>query len=65
MRESSPNTISADKALSHGVGIDANSLFQKILPVSPCGSIFWLGFLIPNARKPFAVRILQKSDEKN
>jgi hypothetical protein len=63
MRESSISLFFVTRQVGDRKSI-AKSLFQQILPVSPCSSRFWLDSPIPLARKPFAMRILQKVMKK-
>src|SRR5258708_3718376 len=63
MRESYLNPFSAIHQAGNSKST-ANSLFQKILPASPYSSIFCPESPIPRSRKPFALRILQRTTKK-
>jgi hypothetical protein len=51
--------------LSSGSKLGAKSLFKNILPISPCGSIFWQDQPVSRSRKPLEINILKDRRKKS
>ncbi len=51
---------SATFDLRSGSGSEAECLFRRILPVSPCGSIFWQDRAGSMSHKPLEINILER-----
>jgi hypothetical protein len=64
MRESSPNSFSTADPRTASQS-ECKSLFQNILAVSPCGSIFCAGSSIPLPHKFLRMNILGNRRKKN
>jgi hypothetical protein len=63
MHQGSPNERSTVGRLA-GSSVAAKSLFQNILPVSPCDSRFWQDHLSPPCSKSLKISILEIGAEK-
>jgi hypothetical protein len=63
MHNGSPNERCTGGLLADS-GLAAKSLFQNILPVSPCDSRFWQDRILSQSHKSFEIKILEIGAKK-